>query len=188
MDLVAEIDSLLPQTQCTRCGYGGCEPYAAAIASGVAAINRCPPGGPSTIAALARLLRTGELPLDPECGAEPPPLVAVVDEARCIGCAKCLPPCPVDAIVGAARHMHTVVTDLCTGCELCIAPCPVDCISLQPRPADSPPPAAVANRERFESRNARVARRARARAALIAQRKETAGTTPGAQEAAARGA
>ncbi len=178
-----DIDALLPQTQCTRCGYQGCRPYAEAIARGEAQINQCPPGGAATIAALAALLRREPLPLNPANGAEGPPLVAQIDEAACIGCAKCLPPCPVDAIVGARKQMHTVVTELCTGCELCIAPCPVDCISMVPRaslagalPAPAPDP--PANRQRFLAHNERLTRHARERDALLASRKQLAG--PGA--------
>jgi Na+-translocating ferredoxin:NAD+ oxidoreductase subunit B len=130
--LAQDIDALLPQTQCTRCGYPACRPYAEAIARGEADINQCPPGGQSTIDALARLLDRSSKRLNPAYGAESPPLVALIDEDRCIGCAKCLPACPVDAIVGAQRFMHTVIAAQCTGCELCLPPCPVDCISLVP--------------------------------------------------------
>jgi Na+-translocating ferredoxin:NAD+ oxidoreductase subunit B len=169
-----DIDALLPQTQCTRCGYEGCRPYACAIARGEAAINQCPPGGSATIDALARLLHREILPLNPANGTEQPHAIAQIDESRCIGCAKCLPPCPVDAIVGAPRLMHTVIADLCTGCELCIAPCPVDCISMVPASAlaarPAPPPPAL-NRQRYASHNARAERRAQARAALLAARK-----------------
>ena len=133
MATVEDIDALLPQTQCTRCGYEGCRPYAQAIAAGAAAINQCPPGGTATIAALAQVTMSAVLPLNPANGTEGPQLVAQIDEAACIGCAKCLPPCPVDAILGASKQMHTVVLALCTGCELCVAPCPVDCISMVPR-------------------------------------------------------
>ena len=171
------IDALLPQTQCTRCGYAGCKPYAEAIASGAAEINQCPPGGAATIEALARLTSRAPLPLNPANGVEGPERVAVIDEQRCIGCAKCLPPCPVDAIIGMRKQMHTVVAELCTGCELCIAPCPVDCIEMIPRASlvvryDAP--AAAANRERFEAHNARIARRAQANADLLAERKHAA--------------
>ena len=172
-----DIDALLPQTQCTRCGYSGCRPYAEAILSGEAQINQCPPGGAATIAALASLLARSALPLNPANGVEGPPRVAQIDEEVCIGCAKCLPPCPVDAIVGAHQQMHTVVLALCTGCELCVAPCPVDCISIVPRNslADAPaPPTAHDNRERFGAHNARIAARERERAALVAERKRTA--------------
>lgn len=171
------IDQLLPQTQCTRCGFAGCRPYAEAIASDQAEINQCPPGGSATIASLAQLLGRAPLPLNPANGVEGPALVAQIDEERCIGCAKCLPPCPVDAIVGARRHMHTVILELCTGCELCVAPCPVDCIAMVPRKsiAHAPPaPAPHLNRARFEARNERIARRARAQAELLNARKQAA--------------
>ena len=131
IELLAEkIDRLLPQTQCTRCGYPACLPYARAIASGEADINRCPPGGEAGVRALARLLGRDPKPLDPEYGVEAPPRVALIREAECIGCAKCIQACPVDAIVGAPKFMHSVLADLCTGCELCLPPCPVDCIDL----------------------------------------------------------
>ena len=170
-----DIDARLPQTQCTRCGYDGCRPYAEAIAVGVAAINQCPPGGAATIAALATLLGRAPLALNPANGVEGPELVAQIDEETCIGCARCLPPCPVDAIVGAQRQMHTVVLELCTGCELCIAPCPVDCIAMVPRAriagaAAAPEPAA--NRARYQAHGARLAQRAGQRASLIAARKQ----------------
>jgi Na+-translocating ferredoxin:NAD+ oxidoreductase subunit B len=126
------IDALLPQTQCTRCGYPDCRRYAEAIASGAAPINRCPPGGEEGVARLAGLLGVEPLPLDPAHGVEGPRLLAVIDEAWCIGCALCLKACPVDAIVGAAKQMHTVVDVDCTGCELCVPVCPVDCIGLVP--------------------------------------------------------
>lgn len=132
--LTARIDAALPQTQCGRCGYPACRPYAEAIARGAAAINRCPPGGMEGVRALARITGLPALPLDPECGVETPPRVALIDEDVCIGCTKCIQACPVDAIVGANKLMHTVVADLCTGCELCVAPCPVDCIAMVPAP------------------------------------------------------
>jgi Na+-translocating ferredoxin:NAD+ oxidoreductase subunit B len=130
--LVERLDALLPQTQCTRCGYDGCLPYAQAIARGEADVNRCPPGGTQAIAALARAAGRAPLPLDPACGAHGPLAVARIDEERCIGCTLCIEACPVDAIIGAAKRMHAVVASLCSGCELCIAPCPVDCIVLEP--------------------------------------------------------
>ena len=134
--LTEQIDALLPQTQCAQCGYPGCRPYAEATASNELAILRCPPGGSATIEALARLLNRPVIPL--EAGMETPPdALAVIDESRCIGCARCLPACPVDAIVGAHQFMHTVVSDLCTGCELCIEPCPVDCIEMIPTEGDA---------------------------------------------------
>ena len=128
--LVDRLESALPQTQCTRCGYADCRAYAQAIAEGQADLNRCPPGGAEGVARLARIAGRRALPLDPECGLETPRALAVIDEASCIGCALCLKACPVDAIVGAAKRMHTVIDSLCTGCELCIPVCPVDCISL----------------------------------------------------------
>ncbi|MBK7902119.1 MAG: electron transport complex subunit RsxB [Proteobacteria bacterium] len=133
--LVVRIDALLPQTQCGQCRYPGCRPYAAAIASGAAEIDRCPPGGEVTVRALAALLDRSPRSPDPAFGATKPAQVAWIDEAKCIGCARCLPACPVDAIVGAPRQMHTVITTQCTGCELCLPPCPVDCIELRPAPA-----------------------------------------------------
>lgn len=175
MDIEAlRIDALLPQTQCTRCGYPGCLPYAEALARGEADINQCPPGGSATIEALARLLGRDFKPLNPAHGAESAPRVAWIDEARCIGCARCLPPCPVDAIVGAAKYLHTVLAERCTGCELCLAPCPVDCIEMRPAPAAAAPPDELArrNRERYaahiERRERRAAERGRQLAALRA--------------------
>ena len=174
MAIADDIDTLLPQTQCTRCGYEGCRPYSEAIASGAAQINQCPPGGSATIAALANLLHRDVLPLNPENGVEGPTLVAVIDESRCIGCVKCLPPCPVDAIIGARRQTHTVVADLCTGCELCIAPCPVDCITMMPRTEESRIPTPAANRARYQAHTVRMADRAEAQSTLLAARKKAA--------------
>lgn len=134
--LIDAIDALLPQTQCGRCTFSGCRPYATALAHGEADINQCPPGGNATAIALANLLGHEPRPVDPRFGSVPTrPLVAWIDEAACIGCVKCIQACPVDAIVGAARFMHTVIAEQCTGCELCIAPCPVDCIVMRPAPA-----------------------------------------------------
>ena len=126
--IVEQINALLPQTQCGQCGYPGCKPYAEAIANGDK-INKCPPGGQTTVQALADLLDVEAEPLDAE-GGEKPRMVARIREAECIGCTKCIPACPVDAIVGAARQMHTVIKDECTGCDLCVEPCPVDCIDM----------------------------------------------------------
>jgi electron transport complex protein RnfB len=174
MAIADVIDALLPQTQCTRCGYDGCRPYSEAIASGLAQINQCPPGGSATIAALAGLLHRETLPLNPANGVEGPALVAVIDEDRCIGCVRCLPPCPVDAIVGARKQTHTVIVDACTGCELCIAPCPVDCITMVPRAADSRDPTPELNRERYYAHTTRLTLRAEAQAALLDARKQAA--------------
>ena len=131
--LVERIDAVLPQTQCGQCGFPGCRPYAEAIAAGRAEINQCPPGGAAGIRALAELLGRDPLALNPDNGVEKPPVVALIDETICIGCTKCIQACPVDAIVGAAKLMHTVIADHCTGCELCLPPCPVDCIDLVAR-------------------------------------------------------
>jgi electron transport complex protein RnfB len=129
-EAVTTLDSLLPQLQCAQCGYPGCKPYAAAILDGEAEINQCAPGGEETILALARVLQREPAALNPDFGAYRPPAVAFIDESACIGCARCLDACPVDAILGAPRLMHTVIAAHCTGCELCLPPCPVDCISL----------------------------------------------------------
>ncbi|MAD00277.1 MULTISPECIES: electron transport complex subunit RsxB [Pseudomonadaceae] len=131
--IVDQINDLLPQTQCGQCGHPGCRPYAEGIANGEP-INKCPPGGESTIQALADLLDVEALPLDAEHGEEKPRMVAYIREAECIGCTKCIQACPVDAILGAAKQMHTVITDECTGCDLCVEPCPVDCIDMLPLP------------------------------------------------------
>lgn len=152
--IVDQINALLPQTQCGQCGFPGCKPYAEAIANGEA-INKCPPGGETTIQALADLLDVEALPLDGEHGEEKPPMVAYIREAECIGCTKCIQACPVDAILGAAKQMHTVIVDECTGCDLCVEPCPVDCIDMVPRPVttrnwrwDMPPAPPLAAAER----------------------------------------
>jgi electron transport complex protein RnfB len=154
------IDALLPQTQCRRCGYDGCRPYARAVAQGAAAINRCPPGGEQTVAALAALLAVPVLPLDPSCGEPQPLVVARIDEAACIGCTLCIAACPVDAIVGAAKLMHTVLAERCTGCELCLPPCPVDCIALLPAGRAWTHADADRARQRFADHTARRERRA----------------------------
>lgn len=131
---VEQINALLPQTQCTSCGYQGCKPYAEAIANNEADINQCPPAGEQGIQALAKLLNQPYQALNPQFGEHKTPRVAVIIEADCIGCTKCLDACPVDAILGAAKFMHTVIANECTGCELCVAPCPVDCIVMKSTP------------------------------------------------------
>ncbi len=172
MSLIQRIDALLPQTQCGKCGHPGCKPYAEGLAAGEA-INKCPPGGDETIAALAELLKVPVLELDISRGSAPPQ-VAYIREAECIGCTKCIQACPIDAIVGAAKLMHTVLIDECTGCDLCVAPCPVDCIEMHPLPPSTLPVigglafsleeqrARAAKRDharqRFEQRNARLQR------------------------------
>jgi electron transport complex protein RnfB len=163
--LADRLDALLPQTQCTRCGYEGCRPYAEAMAAGRADANRCPPGGEPVLAALAQALARAPLPLDPGVGPAMPPQVARIEEDACIGCTKCIQACPVDAIVGASKLMHTVIAAWCTGCELCIAPCPVDCIRLVPAPAL---PDAGLSRRRHLARGERQARAERERAERLA--------------------
>ena len=130
--ILDQIDALLPQTQCGQCSYAGCRPYAEAIASGQAEINRCPPGGETTMLALADLLGHDPMPLENVAAAEKPKSVAWIDEQECIGCTLCIQACPVDAILGAAKRMHTVIGAECTGCELCLPPCPVECIHMKP--------------------------------------------------------
>ncbi|VVO74659.1 electron transport complex subunit RsxB [Pseudomonas fluorescens] len=172
MSLIQRIDALLPQTQCGKCGHPGCKPYAQGIVDGEP-INKCPPGGDETIAALADLLKVPVLELDVSRGSAPAQ-VAYIREAECIGCTKCIQACPIDAIVGAAKLMHTVLIDECTGCDLCVAPCPVDCIEMHPlRPSTLPVVGGLAfsleeqraraakrdhARQRFERRNARLQR------------------------------
>jgi len=172
-DLATRLDALLPQTQCEQCGFHGCRPYAEAMARGDAPINRCPPGGAAGIARLATLLGTPVLPLDPAHGVEKPRMLARVVEADCIGCTKCIQACPVDAIVGAAKLMHTVLPDHCTGCELCVPACPVDCIVLEPMPLAQveDPLQADASRAHFQRREARLARERAEREAELAARK-----------------
>jgi electron transport complex protein RnfB len=130
--LADQIEDLLPQTQCTKCGYPACRPYAEAIAAGQADINQCPPGGIEGVGRLANLLGRTVIPINPVNGVERPRPVAFIDESLCIGCTLCIQACPVDAIMGAAKQMHTILPSLCTGCDLCVAPCPVDCIAMIP--------------------------------------------------------
>lgn len=177
--LADRIDALLPQTQCTRCGFQGCRPYAEAIATGKADINQCPPGGSGGIVKLADLLKTLPKPLNPANGIEKPLQAAVIDEALCIGCTLCIQACPVDAIVGAAKQMHTVLSSWCTGCELCIAPCPVDCIAMLPvTPARAwTDKDAAPARRRYYARNQRLADAAQQREQELAA-KSTSSTAP----------
>ncbi len=170
---VAAIDSLLPQTQCQRCGYADCHAYAEAMHVGDAEINRCPPGGDATRMALAALLSHEPIGLSDDVDAYAPEHVALIDEAACIGCAACLPVCPTDTIVGASKRMHTVIASDCTGCELCIIACPVDCISLEPiaTPANrvyatlvEREPQANGLRQQYQAHKARFAERAEAKA------------------------
>ncbi len=176
-ELSSRIDALLPQTQCRRCGFDGCRPYAEALARGEAELNRCPPGGRALISDLAALLGRPGRPLDPDCGSEGPPLVAWIDEEACIGCARCLDDCPTDAIVGARKRMHTVIAADCSGCDLCLPLCPVDCIHMRPAPGlpqrlltrDEVAARAPHFRRRYEARRRRQAHeQARWQAALRA--------------------
>jgi electron transport complex protein RnfB len=161
MSLIQRIDALLPQTQCGKCGHPGCKPYAEGIASGES-INKCPPGGSETIAALADLLKVPVLELDTSRGSAPAQ-IAYIREAECIGCTKCIQACPVDAIVGAAKLMHTVIVDECTGCDLCVAPCPVDCIEMRPLPLATVLPIVGGLAFSLEEQRARATKRNRAR-------------------------
>lgn len=161
MSLIQRIDALLPQTQCGKCGHPGCKPYAEGIASGEP-INKCPPGGSETIAALAELLKVPVLELDVSRGPAPAQ-IAYIREAECIGCTKCIQACPVDAIVGAAKLMHTVIIDECTGCDLCVAPCPVDCIEMRPLPLVTVLPIVGGLAFSLEEQRARAAKRDHAR-------------------------
>lgn len=171
--LAEKVDALLPQTQCRKCGYSGCRPYAEAIANGKADINQCPPGGDSLARDLAVLLNVPVKPLDAAFGQHQPLRVAVIDEAACIGCTLCIQACPVDAIVGAAKLMHTVIAAHCTGCELCIPPCPVDCILMVDtgggKPTRPGADTARAAKLRYESRTARLKRERADRAARAAR-------------------
>ncbi|QWT21117.1 RnfABCDGE type electron transport complex subunit B [Bacillus sp. NP157] len=176
--LADRIDDLLPQTQCEQCGFHGCRPYAVAIAGGDAPINRCPPGGALGIERLAALLDQPVVPLDTSRGVEKPRTLARVIEADCIGCTKCIQACPVDAILGAAKVMHTVLSDLCTGCELCVPACPVDCITLDPMPLAQADDRAHADsaRLRFQRREARLARERSVREEQLAASKRDVAT------------
>jgi len=162
--LADQLEDLLPQTQCTKCGYPSCRQYAEAMAKGEAEHNQCPPGGIEGVARLGAVLGKKVIPINPVNGVERPRPLAVIDEARCIGCTLCIQACPVDAIVGAPKQMHTVVADLCTGCDLCVAPCPVDCIAMVPVTdgltgwAAWSQEQADAARERFHFREARLKR------------------------------
>lgn len=175
------IDAVLPQTQCGQCGFNGCRPYAEAIAEGRAAINQCPPGGDEVIEELAGLTGKPFVPLSPAHGTASPPVIALINEPACIGCTLCIAACPVDAIVGARKLMHTVIAGECTGCALCIPPCPVDCIELKPtgasRDREQQRNLAPRLRERYGARQQRLAaleQQRRNRAALAAASRKKA--------------
>ncbi|MBJ9684300.1 electron transport complex subunit RsxB [Burkholderia multivorans] len=180
--LADRIEDLLPQTQCTKCGYNGCRPYAEAIAAGDANYNQCPPGGAEGIARLANLLGKPVIPLNPVNGTEHPRAVAFIDENLCIGCTLCMQACPVDAIVGAPKQMHTIVASLCTGCDLCVPPCPVDCIAMVPVTGERTgwdawtQEQADAARERHDRRLARQRRERDAAEARAAARRAASAT------------
>ncbi|PTB19396.1 ferredoxin [Trinickia symbiotica] len=187
--LADRIEDLLPQTQCTKCGYDGCRPYAEAVAGGAAGYNQCPPGGAEGIARLATLLGKPVIALNPANGAERPRPLAFIDESLCIGCTLCMQACPVDAIVGAPKLMHTVVAELCTGCDLCVAPCPVDCIAMIPATGEATgwqawsDTQATAARVRHDRRLARLAREREAAEERAAARRAASVPGPAAQEA-----
>lgn len=160
-ELIAQVNNALPQTQCTQCGHKGCEPYASAIVLNDEPINQCPPGGHAGIIQLAHITGQPVTLLNPSNGIELPLAVAHIVEAACIGCTKCIQACPVDAIVGSTKLMHSVLSDICTGCGLCVPPCPVDCIDMLPaQQTDWQASDAQAARQRFESRNQRLLREA----------------------------
>ncbi|MEZ0604780.1 electron transport complex subunit RsxB [Paraburkholderia sp. IW21] len=180
--LADRIEDLLPQTQCTKCGYPACRPYAEAVASGEANYNQCPPGGAEGIARLAALLGRPVIPLNSANGVERARPLAVIDEHVCIGCTLCMQACPVDAIVGAPKQMHTVIAELCTGCDLCVPPCPVDCIAMPPVTGEATgwdawsQHQADAARERHNRREARLAREREAAEARAAARRALSST------------
>lgn len=171
--LVEQIEALLPQTQCTQCGFTGCQPYAQGISEGRADINQCPPGGAAGISKLANLLAVAEKPLNLKFGVEQARKVAFIVESDCIGCTKCIPPCPVDAILGANKQLHTVITSECTGCELCLAPCPVNCIIM--KDLDKPTPwgqlEAENAKHRYQKKKQRETKQAKKRQEYLKKQK-----------------
>lgn len=173
--MIEQINAILPQTQCGQCSFKGCRPYAEAIAAGIADINQCPPGGDEGILALAQLLDVAAKPLNPKFGAHKPKAVAFIVEQDCIGCVKCLAVCPVDAILGAAKLMHTVIAAECTGCELCVPACPVDCIVMQELPvqpsAEQKSAQALLAKRRYEARLLRLAQEETEKAERARQKK-----------------
>lgn len=173
MSRINEIDALLPQTQCGECGYPGCRPYAIALAEGSASIDRCPPGGVETMKALGALLNSPTEPyIETVAQQTRAPSIAVIREAECIGCTKCIQACPVDAIIGSAKHMHNILNHECTGCGLCVEPCPVDCIEMQPQPSHTYDRNLA--RDRFNHRQVRLLRDQQAKEALYQEKRRIA--------------
>ena len=185
-ELAGRIDALLPQTQCARCGYAGCQPYAEAIAANAVDINRCPPGGDATIVALARLLGREATALDTARGTPGPLRVARIDERACIGCTLCIQACPVDAIIGAPKRMHGVLASLCSGCDLCVEPCPVDCIAMVPAAREWTRADADAARQRHRARSDRLAAKERQSGRDAQARKRTLAVAAAIERARAR--
>lgn len=176
MSLVSEIDAILPQTQCGECGYPGCLPYAQALAAGLAPINKCPPGGVFVVKALGELLHLDATPYlsDAQANTRPASL-AVIREAECIGCTKCIQACPVDAIIGSAKLMHSVIAHECTGCGLCVEPCPVDCIEMVGLP-EAQYDTNVA-RERFNARKIRELRQNQEKEQVYREKRQLVAST-----------
>lgn len=170
--MIEQLNDLLPQTQCGQCSFKGCRPYAEAILSGESDINQCPPSGDEGIAKIAAFLNIPAKPLNTQFGVHKPKSIAVIDEAKCIGCVKCISACPIDAILGTSKMMHTVIARECTGCELCVAPCPVDCIVIKPLENSELAPTNLQAKKRHEARLARKEKEALAKAEKLRQQKE----------------
>lgn len=170
--MIEQLNDLLPQTQCGQCGFKGCRPYAEAILSGSAEINQCPPSGNEGIAKIAAFLNVPAKSLNPQFGQHKPKSVAVIDETSCIGCVKCIAVCPVDAILGSSKMMHTVIASECTGCELCLAPCPVDCISMQVLANPQLAPTNLHAKKRYEAKLMRKKKEAFEKAEKLRLQKE----------------
>jgi electron transport complex protein RnfB len=162
--VIEALNDLLPQTQCGQCGFKGCRPYAEAIIAGESDINQCPPGGDIGIAKIAAFLNVPTKPLNTQFGEHKPKSVAIIDETQCIGCVKCILACPVDAIIGTTKKMHTVIASECTGCELCVAPCPIDCISIKLLENSELAPTNLQAKKRYEARLERKEKEAFAKA------------------------
>lgn len=170
--MIEQLNDLLPQTQCGQCSFKGCRPYAEAILAGDADINQCPPSGDEGIAKIAAFLNVPAKPLNTQFGEHKSKSVAVIDEASCIGCVKCIAVCPVDAILGSSKMMHTVILSECTGCELCIAPCPVDCISMHILENPQLAPTNLHAKKRYEARLTRKEKEALEKAEKLRLQKE----------------